>query len=51
MQPDFTLPQCYTVHNVHKLEDKVPSFSDETLFYMFYSMPRDVMQEVCATEL
>ena len=51
MQPDFTLPQCYTVDNVHKLEEKMPSFSDETLFYMFYSMPRDVMQEVCAIEL
>jgi len=51
MQPDFTLPQCYTVHNVHKLETKVPSFSDETLFYMFYTMPRDVMQEVAAAEL
>ncbi|MCJ1252549.1 hypothetical protein MMC24_000355 [Lignoscripta atroalba] len=51
MQPDFTLPQCYTVHNVHKLEEKVPSFSDETLFYMFYTMPRDIMQEVAAIEL
>jgi CCR4-NOT transcription complex subunit 2 len=51
MQPDFTLPPCYTVHNTHKLEEKVPSFSDETLFYMFYTMPRDVMQEVAAVEL
>ncbi|KAA6411802.1 MAG: NOT2 family [Lasallia pustulata] len=51
MQPEFALPQCYTVHNVHKLDTKVPSFSDETLFYMFYTMPRDVMQEVAAGEL
>ncbi|MCJ1299565.1 hypothetical protein MMC08_002357 [Hypocenomyce scalaris] len=51
MQPEFNLPQCYTVHNVHKLDTKVPSFSDETLFYMFYTMPRDVMQEVAAGEL
>ena len=29
----------------------MPSFSDETLFYMFYTMVRDVMQEVAAIEL
>ncbi len=27
------------------------SFSDETLFYIFYSMPRDIMQEMAAQEL
>lgn len=51
LQPRFVLPQCYTVLNTHKLEEKVPSFSDETLFYMFYTMVRDVMQEVAAIEL
>ncbi|MCJ1421366.1 hypothetical protein MMC32_007729 [Xylographa parallela] len=51
LQPDFTLPTCYTVLNVHKLDEKISSFSDETLFYMFYTMPRDVMQEVAAIEL
>ena len=51
MQPEYTLPACYTVHNTHKQEEKAPSFSDETLFFMFYTMPRDVMQEVSAIEL
>ncbi|MCJ1478568.1 hypothetical protein MMC13_007249 [Lambiella insularis] len=51
MQPDFTLPGCYTVLNVHKLDEKIASFSDETLLYMFYTMPRDIMQEVAAIEL
>ena len=26
-------------------------FSDETLFFMFYSTPRDALQEVAAQEL
>ena len=51
MQPDFVLPNCYTVLNVHKLEEKIQSFSDETLFFIFYTMVRDVMQEVAAIEL
>lgn len=51
VEPDFQLPSCYTVHNVQPLGSKVAAFSDETLFYIFYTMPRDVMQEVVATEL
>ena len=30
---------------------KIPKFSDETLFYIFYSMPRDILQEASAQEL
>ena len=51
MQPDFRLPECYTVDNVHKVKEKIPSFSDETLFFIFYSQPRDIMQEYAAVEL
>jgi CCR4-NOT transcription complex subunit 2 len=51
MQQDFTLPTCYTVANVQPLRTRIPSFSDETLFYIFYSMPRDIMQELVAEEL
>ncbi|KAL8754163.1 MAG: hypothetical protein Q9184_005200 [Pyrenodesmia sp. 2 TL-2023] len=51
LQPDFHLPDCYTVDNVHRLRDKIPSFSDETLFWIFYTQPRDLMQELAATEL
>ena len=51
VQPDFTVPSCYTVQNVQPLQSKVPSFSDETLLYIFYTMPRDIMQEIVAQEL
>ncbi|KAH0543439.1 hypothetical protein FGG08_002204 [Glutinoglossum americanum] len=51
VEPDFSLPSCYAVHNIHPLQQKVGSFSDETLFYIFYTMPRDIMQEVVASEL
>jgi len=51
IQPDFKLPECYTVDNVHRVRDKVPSFSDETLFWIFYTQPRDILQELAASEL
>ncbi|KAL2831903.1 hypothetical protein BJY01DRAFT_239960 [Aspergillus pseudoustus] len=51
LEHDFALPACYSVANVQPLQSRIPSFSDETLFYIFYSMPRDVMQEVAAEEL
>ncbi|KAL9081859.1 MAG: hypothetical protein Q9159_006961 [Coniocarpon cinnabarinum] len=49
--PHFQLPTAYTVQNVPPLEEKLPSFSDETLFTIFYSMPRDKAQELAANEL
>ncbi|KAL3470626.1 hypothetical protein BJX99DRAFT_239124 [Aspergillus californicus] len=51
LEQDFALPGCYTVQSVQPLQSRIPSFSDETLFYIFYSMPRDAMQEVAAEEL
>ena len=51
LQPDFQLPECYTVDNVHRVREKIPGFTDETLFYIFYTQPRDIMQELAATEL
>ncbi|KAL6239277.1 hypothetical protein BDW75DRAFT_236716 [Aspergillus navahoensis] len=51
LEQDFALPSCYSVANVQPLRSRMTSFSDETLFYIFYSMPRDVMQEVAAEEL
>ena len=51
MQPDFQLPECYTVDNVHRVREKIPGFSDETLFWIFYTQPRDIMQELAASEL
>ena len=51
LMPDFTLPECYTVDNVHRVREKIPGFSDETLFFIFYTQVRDIMQEHAATEL
>ncbi|PLN77746.1 putative transcriptional regulator [Aspergillus taichungensis] len=51
LEQDFSLPSCYNVANIQSLQSRIPSFSDETLFYIFYSMPRDTMQEVAAEEL
>ncbi|KAL1622141.1 transcriptional regulator [Diplodia seriata] len=49
--PDFSLPAAYTVTNVPPLHTKMPSFSDETLFAIFYQYPRDILQEAAAQEL
>lgn len=51
LEQDFNLPPCYNVANVQPLQSRITSFSDETLFYIFYSMPRDLMQELVAEEL
>ncbi|KAL4871808.1 hypothetical protein BDV12DRAFT_163155 [Aspergillus spectabilis] len=51
LEQDFALPGCYNVPNVQALQSRIPSFSDETLFYIFYSMPRDAIQELAAEEL
>ena len=49
--PKFVLPECYQVHNVQAIENKMSSFSDETLMYMFYSNPQDIQQMIAAQEL
>lgn len=49
--PDFTLPIAYTVSNVPPLHVRINTFSDETLFAIFYQYTRDVMQEIAAAEL
>lgn len=49
--PEFTLPPAYTIQNVPPLESKIGSFSDETLFAIFYQCPRDVAQDLAAQEL
>ncbi|KIJ62656.1 hypothetical protein HYDPIDRAFT_135828 [Hydnomerulius pinastri MD-312] len=51
VEPDFHLPSCYNVQPPPPGPSKAGAFSDETLFYMFYSSPRDALQEVAAQEL
>lgn len=51
VEPEFHLPSCYNVQPPPPASSKIASFSDETLFFIFYSTPRDVLQEVAAQEL
>ncbi|KAG0012912.1 hypothetical protein BGZ82_002370 [Podila clonocystis] len=48
---DFHVPSCYNVQPPPPPQGKLSSVLDETLFYMFYSMPRDVLQDAAAMEL
>ncbi|KAF7532509.1 hypothetical protein G7054_g7878 [Neopestalotiopsis clavispora] len=49
--PNFKLPECYNVNNVQPLENKIQSFNEETLMWIFYSCPGDVKQQLAAAEL
>ncbi|KAJ3732378.1 NOT2 family protein [Lentinula guzmanii] len=51
VEPDFHLPACYNVQPPPPGPSKVTAFSDETLFFMFYSSPRDALQEIAAQDL
>ncbi|ORX91137.1 hypothetical protein K493DRAFT_228744 [Basidiobolus meristosporus CBS 931.73] len=51
IEPAYHLPPCYNAQAPPPAQLKIGSFTDETLFYIFYSMPRDVMQEAAAQEL
>jgi CCR4-NOT transcription complex subunit 2 len=48
---DLLLPNCYNVQPPPSAVSKLQNFSDETLFYIFYSMPRDKLQDLAAQEL
>lgn len=48
---DSIIPSCYHIPSLPAPVTKIPSFSDETLFYIFYAMPGDRMQELAAREL
>ncbi|KAJ3022058.1 hypothetical protein HKX48_007098 [Thoreauomyces humboldtii] len=51
-EPQFTLPGCYNLlQPPPPAMTKVSSFSDETLFYVFYAQPREALQEAAAQEL
>ncbi|KAL0064315.1 transcriptional regulator [Marasmius tenuissimus] len=51
VEPDYHIPGCYNVQPPPPGPSKATAFSDETLFFMFYSSPRDALQEVAAQEL
>lgn len=45
------IPSCFRVASLPASVTKIASFADETLFYIFYAMPGDRMQELAAREL
>jgi hypothetical protein len=50
-EPLFVVPPCYIMHPPTIKPENVAKFQIESLFYMFYMMPRDVMQVIAAQEL
>jgi CCR4-NOT transcription complex subunit 2 len=51
-EPEYQIPTCYYIRPpLPPPTDKMSLFSDETLFYIFYSMPRDALQIAAANEL
>lgn len=48
---ESVLPSCYNVQASPPVTSKIANFTDETLFYMFYAMPGDKMQDLAAREL
>jgi CCR4-NOT transcription complex subunit 2 len=51
VEPQFTTPEEFKLEEVPKIEEKLSLFTDETLFYIFYTRPKDVLQELSAREL
>lgn len=55
VEPYFSLPSAILPENIipppGPCDAKIPNFSDETLFYIFYSRPRDTLQEYASREL
>ncbi|TMW60045.1 hypothetical protein Poli38472_000087 [Pythium oligandrum] len=50
-EPQFTLPMCYYNQPPALKTTHLSKFHLETLFYIFYSMPKDVLQAYAAQEL
>ncbi|KAJ1564507.1 hypothetical protein HK096_007636, partial [Nowakowskiella sp. JEL0078] len=51
-EPQYILPDCYNLPQpAPPLLSKISSFSDETLFFIFYTLPRETAQEAAAQEL
>ena len=45
------LPPCYTVKNVLPIQKVVGQVPDDTLFYLFYSKPGDILQQAAGSLL
>ncbi|KAJ9444547.1 putative NOT transcription complex subunit VIP2, partial [Diplonema papillatum] len=51
VQPEYKIPSCYSLQPPNLRFQMFQRFDVETLFYIFYSMPRDVLQLAAAQEL
>eukprot|EP01134_Creolimax_fragrantissima_P002661 CFRG2661T1 len=52
VDPEFSLPSFYLMTPPQSPPlQKISAFADESLFYIFYAMPRDILQHAAATEL
>jgi hypothetical protein len=49
--PDFVLPFCYYMRPPQLKTSRLKTFQLETLFYIFYNMPKDALQIFAAKEL
>jgi len=49
--PEFTLPQCYYMQPAALKTSHFSKLQLETLFYIFYNMPRDTLQAYAVCEL
>jgi len=50
-RPSFSLPKCYHMKSLGVNFSHIKKFQLETLFYIFYGMPRDALQGYAADEL
>jgi CCR4-NOT transcription complex subunit 2 len=50
-EPNYKTPDCYMMHPPALKSEHLAKFQTETLFYMFYQLPRDVLQACAAQEL
>ena len=46
--PEFTLPQSYYISKPILKQKMVKQYQDGTLFYIFYSMPGEILQSIAA---
>lgn len=53
VEPLFVLPQSFRVpaNELLPIEERISSLNDLTLFFIFYTKPRDILQELSAREL
>jgi CCR4-NOT transcription complex subunit 2 len=49
--PDYVLPYCYYMQPPALKTSHLTKFKPETLFYIFYNMPKDTLQVYAAKEL